>query len=69
MEFPPALLARVQAEKQAALLEVLSHDPRPSYQRDPDRVYGMAFDSLDVRFQVQGKTLTVVDVQTAPTKA
>ena len=69
VEFPPALLARVRAEKQAALLEVLSHDPRPSYQRDPDRVYGMAFDSLDVRFQVQGKTLTVVDVQTAPTKA
>ena len=67
VDFPPPLLTLVPEPKQAALLEVLSHDPRPSYQKDPDRVYGMAFGGLDVRFQVTGKTLTVVEVR--PTAA
>lgn len=62
VDFPPPLLTLVPEPKQAALLEVLSHDPRPSYQKDPDRVYGMAFGGLDVRFRVAGKTLTVVEV-------
>lgn len=66
VDFPPPLLTLVPESKQAALLEVLSHDPRPSYQKDPDRVYGMAFGGLDVRFQVAGKTLTVVEVRPTP---
>lgn len=61
--FPPTLLASVPEEKQAALLEVLSHDPRPSYQNDPERIYGMAFGGMDVRFRVHGQTLTVVEVK------
>lgn len=60
---PPALLARVAADKREALIGVLSRDPRPSYQHDPDRVYGMAFAGVNVRFTVDGKTLTVRDVQ------
>ena len=44
------------------LLGVLAQDPRPSYQDDPARVYGMAFAGLDVRFTVAGDVLTVVAV-------
>ena len=46
-------------EKKAALLKVLAQDPRPSYQDDPERIYGIAFAGYDVRFSVKGGTLTV----------
>ena len=62
---PPELEARVPEEKRAALRGVLAQDPRPSYQDDPARVYGMGFAGLDVRFQVAGDRLTVVDVNPA----
>lgn len=48
------------------LIQVLAQDPRPQYHNDPDRIYGMPFNGKDVRFKVQGHTLTVVDV--APLK-
>lgn len=64
VEFPPALMERIPAPSREALMGVLSHDPRPSYQRSPERVYGMAFGDFDVRFRVAEDTLHVVDVQT-----
>lgn len=63
VDFPPALLEQVPEEKRAALLGVLAQDPRPSYQHDPQRVYGMAFAGLEVRFTVEGHTLTVRGIQ------
>lgn len=57
-----ALLAGLPARTREALLGVLAHDPRPSYQNDPDRVYGMAFGGCEVRFSVDGETLTVRSV-------
>ena len=63
VECPPELLQKVPAETQDALLAVLSHDPRPSYQHDPERVYGMAFAGWNVRFRVQEKVLTVCEVE------
>lgn len=45
-----------------ALVQVLSLDPRPSYQNDPDRVYGMQFMGADVKFMVEEKVLTVIDI-------
>ena len=45
-----------------ALLGVLSHDPRPSYQDDPARRYGMGFAGFDIHFTVSEGRLTVVDV-------
>lgn len=62
VDFPERLLAQVPKEKRAALLGVLSQDPRPSYQHDPQRVYGMAFAGLEVKFTVAGQTLQVRDV-------
>ena len=63
VEIPPALLAKVPADKRRALLAVLAQDPRPSYQADPTRVYGMSFASLQIKFQVQDGILKVVDVE------
>ena len=62
VECPPALLAQVPEALRPGLLGVLAQDPRPSYQDDPARVYGMAFAGLDVRFTVAGDVLTVVAV-------
>ena len=62
VEVPPALLARVPLEKRDALLGVLAQDPRPAYQDDPSRVYGLSFAGWTVRFTVQGHTLHVTDI-------
>ena len=62
VDFPAELLHRLPEEKQDAAMAVLSHDPRPSYQRKPDRVYGLTFAGYDIRFQVAEDVLTVVDV-------
>ena len=62
VDFPPQLLAKLPEEKQASAIGVLRHDPRPSYQRDPDRVYGLAFAGFDIRFRVQEDLLSVIDV-------
>ena len=62
VDCPPDLLERVPPEKREALLAVLAQDPRPQYQDDPDRVYGMAFAGLEVKFQVAGERLTVAEI-------
>ena len=62
VECPPALLDRVPEDKRAALVAVLAQDPRPQYQDDPERVYGMAFAGLEVKFQVAGERLTVTEI-------
>ena len=60
--FPDTLLAILPADKRQAAISVLSHDPRPSYQRKPDRIYGLTFAGYDIRFTVEDSTLTVVAV-------
>ena len=62
VDFPPALLQLLPEEKQQAAIGVLSHDPRPSYQRKPDRVYGLSFAGFDIRFTVKDDILTVCQV-------
>ncbi len=58
----PEMEGRIPPERVQALRGVLAWDPRPHYQADPERVYGMAFAGLEVRFTMDGRTLTVVDV-------
>ncbi|MBO5346759.1 MAG: tRNA (N6-threonylcarbamoyladenosine(37)-N6)-methyltransferase TrmO [Lachnospiraceae bacterium] len=60
--FPRELLAQIPEEKQTAIIEVLKQDPRPSYHNDPTRKYGVSFAGFDVRFVVEEKVLTVVEV-------
>lgn len=64
--FPPELLDHVPPAHREALTGVLSQDPRPSYQEDPQRVYGMAFAGLNVKFSVAEGVLTVVAVEPLP---
>lgn len=47
------------------LIEVLSMDPRPSYQDDPKRVYGIYYGRCDVKFQVREDKLIVKEVHKA----
>ena len=63
VEFPPELLSMVPEDRREALIGVLRHDPRPSYQRNAERVYGMEFAGVNVRFRVEGDTLLVVDCE------
>ena len=62
VDFPAPLLERVPQILRPALLGVLEHDPRPSYQQDAGRIYGMRFGNLDIRFTVDGTRLTVCEV-------
>lgn len=62
VECPPELLLRVPEDKRSGLLAVLAQDPRPQYQDDPERVYGMAFAGLEVKFRVAGDRLTVTEI-------
>lgn len=48
-----------------SLTEVLSLDPRPAYQHDPHREYGLSFAGMNVRFKVMGETLTVVSIESS----
>ena len=62
MAFPEAWLSQVPAHLREPLTELLAQDPRPSYQHDPERVYGFPFAGMEIRFTVQAETLTVCSV-------
>jgi len=63
VECAEKLLASVPPERRAALLGVLAQDPRPSYQDDPERVYGMSFAGCEVRFRVADGVLRVLTIE------
>lgn len=62
VDFPEALLELLPQDKRDAAIGVLSHDPRPSYQRNPERVYGLPFAGFDIRFTVKENVLTVQEI-------
>lgn len=62
VNFPDGLLQKLPEKKRNAAIGVLSHDPRPSYQRKPGRIYGLTFAGFDIRFSVEEDILTVVEV-------
>jgi hypothetical protein len=66
VDFPPYLLEILPESKRQAAIGVLSHDPRPSYQRKPDRIYGLTFAGFDIRFTVKDKLLSVCEVTKCP---
>lgn len=63
VNFPSELLARIPLEKQAGLLGVLENDPRPTYQEDAQRIYGMSFGGHEIKFQVSEGTLQVIAIE------
>ena len=66
VDCPPELLNHIPAEHRAAVLDILAQDPRPSYQHDPERVYGMAYAGMDIRFCVDAERLEVKAVVAPP---
>ena len=63
VSMPDELRAKVPADKIDALLGVLAGDPRPSYQSDPERVYGVAFAGTNVKFKVDESRLHVIGIE------
>ena len=57
------LLEHIPYEKRKALVEVLEHDPRPSYQNDTERIYGMEFAGFEIKFTVGNGVLTVIEIE------
>ena len=62
VDFPEHLLQLLPETKRQAAIEILSHDPRPSYQRSAERIYGLPFAGFDIRFTVSEKTLFVNEI-------
>ena len=63
VEICKELLAKVQPSKQKSLITILENDPRPSYQHDPDREYGMTFADYEVFFKVSEGILKVTNIK------
>ncbi len=62
VDFPEELLFRIPLELREAVIGVLACDPRPSYQKDPTRIYGVEYAGYDFRFTVRDSILTVCEV-------
>lgn len=56
------LLKIIPKEHRQSLLEVLANDPRPGYQKDSERMYGLAFLDKDIHFKVKEKELKVYSI-------
>lgn len=65
VDFPLSLQDKVPLSHRTALMGVLRNDPRPSYQNDPERVYGLPFGRQEIHFKVADGVLTVIDVEDA----
>ena len=63
VNFPPELLAQIPESDREGLIGVLAQDPRPRYQSDPERIYGLTYGSANIKFLVVENTLTVNEVK------
>jgi len=63
VEIPEHLLAAIPQEQRQSIIQLLSQDPRPAYQNDPTKVYGVTFSNLNIRFTVTDGKLIVTDIQ------
>ena len=62
VDFAEELLQKVPENQRESLIEVLAHDPRPQYHADPERVYGMEFGGMEVKFKVNHDLLTTLEI-------
>ena len=67
VEIPDELLEKVPTDRRAALKKVLEQDPRPSYQNSEERVYGLSFAGMEIKFQIKDQVLHVVGAERAGT--
>ena len=54
---------RPAADHHPVIFRLLAQDPRPHYQNDPDKVYGMSFAGYEIKFRVDTPTLTVISAE------
>ena len=59
---PAHFLERIPPQHRQAVMDILAQDPRPSYQQDAERIYGMEYAGLEIRFTVDGDILTVREI-------
>ena len=57
------ILNKIPFDLVDGLIETLKHDPRPSYQNDSERIYGMSFGDMQVKFKVDDKVLTIIEIE------
>ena len=62
VHIPEKLRRQISSPTAEAMIQVLELDPRPSYQDDPQRVYGLSFAGMNIHFTVSGKLLTVLSI-------
>ena len=62
VELPEVWKEKIPPEQLDGLIGVLEHDPRPSYQDDPERIYGFQFGTMEIKFTVKDQCLTVCGV-------
>ena len=63
VDFPAELLEKLPEDKREAAIGMLSNDPRPAVQHDPERIYGLMFAGVEIKFRVDGDRLSDVDVK------
>ena len=63
VRLPKSVFQALSADSVDGLLEILSQDPRPSYQDDPERIYGLLYEGRNVRFRVSDGVLTVLEIE------
>ena len=63
VDFCPELFQTLPETCRTGIMGVLQSDPRPRYQNDPDRIYGLTYGGVNVKFRVAGDVLTVVGVE------
>ena len=63
VDFCPELFQTLPETCRAGIMGVLQSDPRPRYQNDPDRIYGLTYGGVNIKFRVAGDVLTVMAVE------
>ncbi|MBQ0000493.1 MAG: tRNA (N6-threonylcarbamoyladenosine(37)-N6)-methyltransferase TrmO [Clostridiales bacterium] len=66
VQIPEEVRSLFPEEKQDALIAVLEEDPRPQYQKDPERIYGLSFAGFDIHFKIRENVLMVLDAVPLP---
>ena len=63
VEIPDDVLEEIPVDKREALLEILAQDPRPGYQRDPERIYGMEYGDRNIKFRAEENKIIVLKME------
>ena len=64
VKYSDEILSKIPFDLVDGLFETLKHDPRPSYQNDSERIYGMSFGDMQVKFKVNNTVLEIIDIIT-----